>query len=216
MNSDEMPIYATSDERVVEIQGEALKVLKALEAVIGHLRKFLVDHSVLPLFEKSVSLLLFLLSVYYQINVLLSAYICYPCSFHSTIHLPLRRRNANLNLGLRGRCLIRHGLDLAWIILLQQRGILYFLNVKVSWIHNIILLDFHCMGKILDFLQIVLQALVVLEILLLLRFVICGFSMELYIVETYVFFCKILSLVYFHMVWELLQSWWRLISFCLQ
>lgn len=71
MNSDEMPIYATSDERIVEIQGEALKVLKALEAVIGHLRKFLVDHSVLPLFEKSVSLLLFLLSVYYQINVLL-------------------------------------------------------------------------------------------------------------------------------------------------
>ncbi|URE30833.1 KH domain [Musa troglodytarum] len=51
--SGELPFYAAPDERIVEIQGESLKVLKALEAVIGHLRKFLVDHSVLPLFEKS-------------------------------------------------------------------------------------------------------------------------------------------------------------------
>ncbi|KAF8392813.1 hypothetical protein HHK36_021050 [Tetracentron sinense] len=41
------------DERIVDIQGESLKVLKALEAVVGHLRKFLVDHSVIPIFEKS-------------------------------------------------------------------------------------------------------------------------------------------------------------------
>jgi len=41
----------------VELQGEAMKVLKALEAVVGHLRKFLVDNSVLPLFEKTVSLI---------------------------------------------------------------------------------------------------------------------------------------------------------------
>ncbi|CAA0821458.1 RNA-binding KH domain-containing protein PEPPER [Striga hermonthica] len=51
--SDEMPIYASSDERIVELQGEGYKVLKALEAVVGHLRKFLVDHSILSLFEKS-------------------------------------------------------------------------------------------------------------------------------------------------------------------
>lgn len=54
-HEDEVQSYATVDERIVEIQGEALKVLKALEAVVGHLRKFLVDHSVLPLFEKTVS-----------------------------------------------------------------------------------------------------------------------------------------------------------------
>ncbi|XP_062030062.1 proteasome subunit beta type-6-like, partial [Rosa rugosa] len=36
-----------------EAEGETLKVLKALEAVVSHLRKFLVDHSVLPLFEKT-------------------------------------------------------------------------------------------------------------------------------------------------------------------
>ncbi|KAF8389422.1 hypothetical protein HHK36_026117 [Tetracentron sinense] len=50
---DEVPFYATSDERIVQIQGEPSKVLKALEVVAGHLRKFLVDHSVIPLFEKS-------------------------------------------------------------------------------------------------------------------------------------------------------------------
>lgn len=55
---DEVPFYATADERIVEIQGDSLKVLKALEAVVGHLRKFLVDHTVIPLFEKTVSFLL--------------------------------------------------------------------------------------------------------------------------------------------------------------
>ncbi|XP_010933565.1 RNA-binding KH domain-containing protein PEPPER [Elaeis guineensis] len=53
LSGDELPFYATTDEKMVEIQGESLRVLKALESVIGHLRKFLVDHSVLPLFEKS-------------------------------------------------------------------------------------------------------------------------------------------------------------------
>ncbi|KAJ1378208.1 K-like proteiny domain [Sesbania bispinosa] len=53
LSGDEVQLYATADERIVEMQGEALKVLKALEAVVGHLRKFLVDHSVLPLFEKT-------------------------------------------------------------------------------------------------------------------------------------------------------------------
>ncbi|KAF6995400.1 hypothetical protein CFC21_011906 [Triticum aestivum] len=47
------PFYVTDDERIVEIQGETEKVLKALQAVSNHLRKFLVDHSVLPLFEKT-------------------------------------------------------------------------------------------------------------------------------------------------------------------
>ncbi|XP_027332011.1 RNA-binding KH domain-containing protein PEPPER-like [Abrus precatorius] len=53
LSGDEIPFYAAADERIVELQGEALKVLKALEAVVGHLRKFLVDHSVLPLFERT-------------------------------------------------------------------------------------------------------------------------------------------------------------------
>ncbi|XP_022729228.1 RNA-binding KH domain-containing protein PEPPER-like isoform X2 [Durio zibethinus] len=53
LSEDEVPSYATSDERIVEIHGQALKVLKALEAVLGQLRKFLVDQSVVPIFEKS-------------------------------------------------------------------------------------------------------------------------------------------------------------------
>ncbi|XP_004507898.1 RNA-binding KH domain-containing protein PEPPER-like [Cicer arietinum] len=53
LSGDELPSYAGADERIVELQGETLKVLKALEAVVGHLRKFLVDHSVIPLFEKT-------------------------------------------------------------------------------------------------------------------------------------------------------------------
>ncbi|CAK8531884.1 unnamed protein product [Lathyrus sativus] len=53
LSADEVQYFATAEERIVDLQGEALKVLKALEAVIGHLRKFLVDHSVLPLFEKT-------------------------------------------------------------------------------------------------------------------------------------------------------------------
>ncbi|MED6218832.1 hypothetical protein PIB30_030275 [Stylosanthes scabra] len=53
LSADEAQFQAaTPDERIVELQGEALKVLKGLEAVVGHLRRFLVDHSVLPLFEK--------------------------------------------------------------------------------------------------------------------------------------------------------------------
>lgn len=54
-HEDEVQLSMTADERIVELQGEALKVLKALEAVVGHLRKFLVDHSIIPLFEKTVS-----------------------------------------------------------------------------------------------------------------------------------------------------------------
>ncbi|XP_004296493.1 PREDICTED: poly(rC)-binding protein 3 [Fragaria vesca subsp. vesca] len=53
LSGEEVPFYAAADERIIEMQGETLKVLRALEAVVSHLRKFLVDHSVLPLFEKT-------------------------------------------------------------------------------------------------------------------------------------------------------------------
>ncbi|KAJ6804395.1 RNA-binding KH domain-containing protein PEPPER-like [Iris pallida] len=55
LTGDELPFYSTGDERVIDFQGDSSKVIKALEAVVGHLRKFLVDHSVLPLFEKNLS-----------------------------------------------------------------------------------------------------------------------------------------------------------------
>nr|XP_017245641.1 PREDICTED: RNA-binding KH domain-containing protein PEPPER-like [Daucus carota subsp. sativus] len=60
LSSAEVPTYVIDpDEKVVELEGEAINVLKALKSVVGHLRKFLVDHSVLPLFEKNVSLPLY-------------------------------------------------------------------------------------------------------------------------------------------------------------
>ncbi|CAA7060322.1 unnamed protein product [Microthlaspi erraticum] len=52
LSEEETPFYAAQDERIVDLQGEALKIIKALEAIVGHLRKFLVDHTVVPLFEK--------------------------------------------------------------------------------------------------------------------------------------------------------------------
>lgn len=51
MPAEELPLCALQDDRVVEIHGEPVKVHKAVELVVSHLRKFLVDRSVLPLFE---------------------------------------------------------------------------------------------------------------------------------------------------------------------
>ena len=42
------------DERIVKVYGASLKVHNALKSVLGLLRKFLVDHGVLHLFERKV------------------------------------------------------------------------------------------------------------------------------------------------------------------
>lgn len=56
----------------MEVQGESVKVIKALESVVGHLRKFLVDHSVLPLFEKNVSSCLSsCIMLYFKLNLII-------------------------------------------------------------------------------------------------------------------------------------------------
>jgi poly(rC)-binding protein 2/3/4 len=48
---ENVPPVALNDDRVVEIQGEPIAAHKAVELIASHLRKFLVDRSVLPLFE---------------------------------------------------------------------------------------------------------------------------------------------------------------------
>ncbi|CAI9293734.1 unnamed protein product [Lactuca saligna] len=49
--SDEISTLSTnSADRVVDLKGEGLKVLQALEAVLKHLHMLLVDHSISPLF----------------------------------------------------------------------------------------------------------------------------------------------------------------------
>ncbi|RZS01670.1 hypothetical protein BHM03_00031569 [Ensete ventricosum] len=54
--ADNLPPVALPDDRVVEIQGEPNGTHKAVELIATHLRKYLVDRSVLPLFEKRLSL----------------------------------------------------------------------------------------------------------------------------------------------------------------
>ncbi|KAF5184716.1 Rna-binding kh domain-containing protein pepper [Thalictrum thalictroides] len=51
LGSEDLPVFALEDDRVVEIQGEPSCVHKAVELVASHLRKFLVDRSVIGLFE---------------------------------------------------------------------------------------------------------------------------------------------------------------------
>eukprot|EP00245_Coleochaete_scutata_P000527 TRINITY_DN1062_c0_g2_i1.p1 TRINITY_DN1062_c0_g2~~TRINITY_DN1062_c0_g2_i1.p1 ORF type:complete len:539 (+),score=94.40 TRINITY_DN1062_c0_g2_i1:109-1725(+) len=51
LSPEELPLCALVEDRVVEITGDYANVHKAIELVIRHLRKFLVDRSVLPLFE---------------------------------------------------------------------------------------------------------------------------------------------------------------------
>nr|QBY21467.1 flowering locus k homology domain-like protein [Tulipa gesneriana] len=53
---EELPPVALQDDRVVEIQGEPTGVHKAVELIASHLRKFLVDRTVLPLFEVNISM----------------------------------------------------------------------------------------------------------------------------------------------------------------
>ncbi|XP_035823566.1 uncharacterized protein [Zea mays] len=52
MDEDELLSHETMGERIVEINGASLEVLNALKLVLGLLRKFLVDHGVLHLFER--------------------------------------------------------------------------------------------------------------------------------------------------------------------
>lgn len=52
IDKDDLLNYRMVDERIVEILGASLKALNALKSVLGLLRKFLVDHSVLHLFER--------------------------------------------------------------------------------------------------------------------------------------------------------------------
>lgn len=53
---EDLPVFALQDDRVVEVVGEPTSVHKSLELIASHLRKFLVDRSIIPYFESQVSL----------------------------------------------------------------------------------------------------------------------------------------------------------------
>lgn len=55
-SAEDLPALAQQDDRIIEIQGQPEGVHKAVELTASFLRKFLVDHSVLPLFENYVSI----------------------------------------------------------------------------------------------------------------------------------------------------------------
>ncbi|KAK1426786.1 hypothetical protein QVD17_15466 [Tagetes erecta] len=53
---ENLPIFALPDDNVVEIHGEPTGVRKALELIATHLRKFLVDRSVIGIFETQMQM----------------------------------------------------------------------------------------------------------------------------------------------------------------
>lgn len=55
MSAENLPVFAITDDSVVEVQGEPSGVHKAIELIATHLRKFLVDRSIVGVFEKQVS-----------------------------------------------------------------------------------------------------------------------------------------------------------------
>ncbi|KAG5232656.1 flowering locus domain [Salix suchowensis] len=56
LGAEDLPVFALQDDRVVEVLGEAAGVHKAVELIASHLRKFLVDRSIIPLFEMQMQM----------------------------------------------------------------------------------------------------------------------------------------------------------------
>ncbi|KAA8537052.1 hypothetical protein F0562_029530 [Nyssa sinensis] len=56
LGTDDLPIFALQDDRIVEVVGEPAGVHKAIELIASHLRKFLVDRSIIPLFETNMQM----------------------------------------------------------------------------------------------------------------------------------------------------------------
>ncbi|KAK8576148.1 hypothetical protein V6N13_090625 [Hibiscus sabdariffa] len=54
LGAEDLPVFALQDDRVVEVVGEVVGVHKGLELIASHLRKFLVDRSIIPLFEMNM------------------------------------------------------------------------------------------------------------------------------------------------------------------
>ncbi|XP_074311425.1 flowering locus K homology domain [Silene latifolia] len=54
LGHEDRPAFALQDDRVVEVVGEPTNVHKAIELIASHLRKFLVDRSIISVFEKEM------------------------------------------------------------------------------------------------------------------------------------------------------------------
>ncbi|XP_038716028.1 flowering locus K homology domain-like [Tripterygium wilfordii] len=51
LGAEDLPVFALQDDRVVDVVGDPSGVHNAIELIASHLRKFLVDRSIIPLFE---------------------------------------------------------------------------------------------------------------------------------------------------------------------
>ncbi|GLT42357.1 hypothetical protein SLA2020_163600 [Shorea laevis] len=56
LGSEHLPPFALQDDSVVEIQGETAAVHKAVELIASHLRKYLVDRSIIGVFEMQMQM----------------------------------------------------------------------------------------------------------------------------------------------------------------
>ncbi|KAG8389251.1 hypothetical protein BUALT_Bualt02G0209400 [Buddleja alternifolia] len=56
LGGENLPVFALPDDSVVEIQGEPAALHKAVELIATHLRKFLVDRSVVGVFEMQMQM----------------------------------------------------------------------------------------------------------------------------------------------------------------
>uniref|UniRef100_A0A2N9GEU8 K Homology domain-containing protein n=1 Tax=Fagus sylvatica TaxID=28930 RepID=A0A2N9GEU8_FAGSY len=54
LGAEDLPVFALQDDRVVEVVGDPAGVHKVVELIASHLRKFLVDRSIIPIFEMHV------------------------------------------------------------------------------------------------------------------------------------------------------------------
>ncbi|GAB4841681.1 hypothetical protein Ancab_022403 [Ancistrocladus abbreviatus] len=54
LGGEHLPLFALQDDSVVEIQGEPTGVNKAVELIASQLRKFLVDHGIVAVFERQM------------------------------------------------------------------------------------------------------------------------------------------------------------------
>ncbi|KAK4379105.1 hypothetical protein RND71_000967 [Anisodus tanguticus] len=56
LGSEDLPVFALQDDRIVEVVGEPAGVHKAVELIASHLRKFLVDRGIIQVFEMQMQM----------------------------------------------------------------------------------------------------------------------------------------------------------------
>ncbi|KAK3019475.1 hypothetical protein RJ639_004874 [Escallonia herrerae] len=56
LGTEDLPLFALEDDRIVEVVGEPSGIHKAVELIASHLRRFLVDRGIIPIFEMQMQM----------------------------------------------------------------------------------------------------------------------------------------------------------------